>query len=254
MFKSQSANRRELLSKNFPIESQTSDADKIFLLKTIEIIKRHKDRYSYLEIGSFLGGSLTPFLMDKHCDNVFSVDERGRAQPDERGVKYDYAGISHQTMIQNLVSKGIDTGKLDTFDGSIDAVGFTPEKFDIAFIDGEHTEIACFRDFLWTEPFMKKDAIILFHDSSLVYRAISHAVLYMKRSGNDFSFFKNADSEISGIFMGRYAHINLEKDLGKQVNWQSFCELAEKAVLQSVIRNRVNFNFDISDMKTLPAY
>ncbi len=237
----------------FPINSQSSDADKLFILKAREIVKRIKPNYTYLEIGSFLGGSLTPFLLDEQCSSVFSVDDRGRAQPDERGLKFDYAGITHDTMIQNLNSHGIATDKLKTFDGSIDDLKPSPGKFDMAFIDGEHTDLACFRDFLWTEPLLERDAILLFHDTTLVYRAINHVLLYMKRSDAPFVFVKNKESEMSAVLTGQFSAIN-PAEFGAPEDWNAFCALAEKKNLQSIIGNRVKFSFEVGDIRTVPAY
>ena len=62
----------------FPISSQTSDIDKLFFLKTIKLINSTIKNYKYLEIGSFLGGSLTPFIMDKKCTKILSIDERNK--------------------------------------------------------------------------------------------------------------------------------------------------------------------------------
>jgi hypothetical protein len=72
----------------FPIPSQTSSRQ-TFLLGTMRLV-RNSRAYNYLEIGSFLGGSLTPFLMDTACKTILSIDDRGRVQPDERGINYDY--------------------------------------------------------------------------------------------------------------------------------------------------------------------
>ena len=44
---------------------QTSDIDKLVILNVIKVIKKNKKKFNYLEIGSFLGGSLTPFLSDQ---------------------------------------------------------------------------------------------------------------------------------------------------------------------------------------------
>ena len=55
---------------------------------------------------------------------------------------------------------GLDTGKLTTHDGSIDTLPPQTQKFDLAFIDGEHTDDACFRDFLWALPLMSEDGIV----------------------------------------------------------------------------------------------
>jgi len=47
----------------FPIESQTSDTDKQVLVQIRELLQS-LGTYSYLEIGYYLGGSLTPFLSE----------------------------------------------------------------------------------------------------------------------------------------------------------------------------------------------
>lgn len=70
--------------------------------------------YAYVEIGSFRGGSLTPFLMDRACSMVLSIDERGRVQPDERGIAYDYSEITTQSMLDELCCHDIQTDRLKT--------------------------------------------------------------------------------------------------------------------------------------------
>ena len=70
-------------NNEFPINSQTSPTDKLSLLQIRDIFKKTLPTYSYLEIGSYLGGSLTPFLKDPQCSHILSIDERNRQQPDE---------------------------------------------------------------------------------------------------------------------------------------------------------------------------
>jgi hypothetical protein len=156
------------LSDYFPVLSQTTGPDRAFLLGAQSLVRDRRGSYSYLEIGSFLGGSLAPFLRDPHCSAILSVDERGRQQPDERGATYDYAGVTAQTMLETLHAAGLDTSKLETFDGSIDALPRQLRAFDLTFIDGEHTDEACFRDFLWVLPHLSADGVVVFHDSTLV--------------------------------------------------------------------------------------
>lgn len=69
----------EELVRWFPIPSQTSLADREFLLDIQDLVRLHSGQYSYLEIGSFLGGTLAPFLIDSSCRAVLSVDERTSA-------------------------------------------------------------------------------------------------------------------------------------------------------------------------------
>jgi hypothetical protein len=235
-------NLKELIDQNFPINSQTSDKDKIFLLNAITTIKaRGAASFKYLEIGSFMGGSLTPFLLDEACDLVVSVDERGRQQPDERGAKYDYAGITHQTMIDNLTSHGMDVSKLITHDGSISTYDRGSNKFDIAFIDGEHSDIACCRDFAWTYPMMKDNSIIIFHDSAIIYKALSIILELMYEKKVEFYIYKDSVSEMTAIFLGEFALINHRDIFGNPEDWRSFQNRSEIRMLSSIIKHRVTF-------------
>jgi len=235
-------NLEQLINQNFPISSQTSAKDKLFLLNAINTIKsRGITNFKYIEIGSFMGGSLTPFLIENTCSLIVSVDERERQQPDERGAKFDYSGITHETMIDNLTSHGMDVSKLITHDGSISTYDRGNNKFDIAFIDGEHTDIACCRDFAWTYPMMKESSIILFHDSSIVYRALAIILELMHEKKVEFQIFKDQMSEISAIFLGEFARINHREIFGDPEDWPSFQNRSEIAMLSEVIRHRVNF-------------
>lgn len=244
------------LTEYFPIQSQTSSSDKLFLLAAIEMVTAHKKRYSYVEVGSFLGGSLTPFLKDSNCYHVLSIDERERKQPDERGANFDYAGVTHKTMIDNLNSVGIGTEKLQTYDGSVDTVGPTAQSFDLAFIDGEHTDYACVRDFLWILPMLKPDSLIMFHDSSLVFKGIRIIQLYLRKIGIPFQFFKKNDSEMSGIFLGSFAGVDVAAIFGRGDNPEEFYSLAETSLIQQLVANRVEvkFSYQINPAKTISAF
>ncbi len=230
-------NLSKILSEKFPILSQTSEQDKLFLLKVIEFIKSLNQQFNYIEIGSFLGGSLCPFLKEEICNLIVSVDERGRQQPDERGAKYDYEGFTEQTMIQNLILHGMNVSKLKTHNGSISTYPDDGVKFDIGFIDGEHTDVACVRDFIWLQSKMKGDSIILFHDSTIIYKGLSIVREIMCAKKIEFLMFKDKKSEISAIFQGRFAEADCQSVFGD----------SEVAMLSATIRNRVKFNinFDI---------
>jgi methyltransferase family protein len=238
----------------FPIASQTSVADKLALLQIRGIMDRQLSEYSYLEIGSFLGGSLTPFLRDPHCRRILSIDERNRQQPDERGIRYDYVGITHQTMIDGLRTHGFDVGKLQTFDGSVSAYRDAGEKFDLAFIDGEHTDLACFRDFIHSRPLLKDDAIVVFHDSSLVYKALRIIQELLVASGERFRFIKIRNSEISCIFRNGSAQLALEEMFPVEPDLPGFYANAENALLTAVIKNRLTVNLGLKDMPLAKAY
>jgi hypothetical protein len=228
----------------FPAPSQTSANDKLFLLGSMRLA--HKtESYAYLEIGSFRGGSLTPFLMDPACKMVLSIDERGRVLPDERGVSYDYSEITTQSMLDELKRWSIGTEKLRTFDGSIHALTDNySASFDVALIDGEHTDEACFRDFLWTLPLMKSDAVIIFHDSTLIYKALKLIMVYLDKEKIAYTFFKRANSEMSGLFFGNYRDIKQVQYFGNGEDQSVFFLRAEAFIITRQFKNRARFRFD----------
>ncbi|MCX7365553.1 MAG: class I SAM-dependent methyltransferase [Alphaproteobacteria bacterium] len=227
------------IAARFPIESQTSDSDKVFLLDMQRLIRDVASTYDYLEIGSFLGGSLAPFLVDPACRSILSIDDRALVLPDERGALFDYAGVTTQSMLDRLHLAGLATDKIVTHDGSIDTLPAADRLYDLAFIDGEHTDQACFRDFLWTLPLMKPDAAIMFHDSSLIYKAIRLIVLYLRKAGRPFRLLKKKDSEMSAVFLGGMVSRDLSGYFEAGEGVADFYAASEAHVLASNIRNRV---------------
>jgi hypothetical protein len=190
--------------------------------------------------------------MDPACETILSIDDRGRVQPDERGIDYDYSDITTQTMLDELHRGGVKTDKLKTFDGSVHELDeHHPASFDLAFIDGEHTDEACFRDLLWTLPLMKPNAIIAFHDSTLVYKALKLTMLYLDKIGVKFTFFKRADSEMSALLLGSYRDIDHVEYLGSAEDPATFFVRAEGIRIKSQFRNRARFRFAPRKLLTL---
>jgi Methyltransferase domain len=227
----------------FPIESQTSLNDKLCLLGGMRLARR-SGSYSYLEVGSFRGGSLTPFLMDPACASVVSIDDRGRIQPDERGISFDYSDITTQSMLDELHRHDLNTDKLRTFDGSIHRIeDIDSSSIDLALIDGEHTDEACFRDFLWTLPLVKQNSIVLFHDSTLVYKALRLIMLYLDKEGRKYTFYKRLDSEMSAVLLGDFCRADHARDLGPQEEQSQFFARAEAQRIETQFMNRARIRF-----------
>jgi hypothetical protein len=225
--------------QEFPIESQTTYLDKIAIATVKNIFKRTEKKYSYCEIGSYLGGSLTPFLIDDNCVDILSIDNRNRRQPDERGVKFDYVGITHQTMIDNILGHNLNIDKLRTFDGSINDYN-GEEKFDLVFIDGEHTDYACFRDFIYCVKFLKYSSIVMFHDSNLIYKSLKIIKELLNRDKTEYKFIKVKNSTVSFIFFGEF--IKYQNMFEIEENLEQFYINSENEILNEVIKNRVSFN------------
>jgi len=235
------------LSSEFPIDSQTSNSDKIVLLQIREALNSLGE-YSYLEIGSFLGGSLTPFIKDVNCTRILSIDHRERAQPDERGINYDYAGITHQSMVDNLHGVGLSTEKLQTFDGSVDKLPsiYHSEKYDFIFIDGEHTDFACFRDFVHSESLLKYNSVVAFHDSTLISASLKLIIEMLKARSTTFTFFKVKDSEMSVIAFNDLSKLELWKNISFEEDLELFYKKSEEQMLLSKAANRITVSFSMA--------
>src|SRR5580704_10823934 len=99
------------------ILSETSLDDRRSLLALQSAVARGFSSYAYLEIGSHLGGSIQPHLLDERCRKIYSIDPRPQTQPDNRGVDYEYPENSTRRMLANLGSLGGgDLSKLQCFE------------------------------------------------------------------------------------------------------------------------------------------
>ena len=162
----------------FAVESQTSQKDRTALLRIHSLVRCLRGRYAYLEIGSHLGGTLVPHLLDPACVAIHSVDPRPQRQPDARGIEFEYMGNSTARM-REVLGSAVPTGALlrlttwehDAADIPIYAYG---RRFDLAFIDGQHTNIAAFSDFISILPALERDACVAFHDANLILDAIAN--------------------------------------------------------------------------------
>lgn len=188
----------------FPVRSQTKQEDREFLLATIDQMRQNYPSYSYLEVGSFLGGSLAPFLLDNHCSAITSIDDRGKTQNDERGLKFDYGDFSTQNMLLRLKKAKLPTSKLTTFDGNT-AEFNSWQRFDLVHIDAIHTDEAVFADYLACRRFMKPSGVVLFHDYDLVFKGVEMVRLLLESEGVDYSIALRPGSFFCGVFLGACA-------------------------------------------------
>src|SRR5690348_3494405 len=86
----------------FKLLTQSSEGDRRSLLDIQNIVRAFDTSYIYLEVGSHLGGTLLPHLMDPNCRTVISVDPRPTNQADERGRVFHYERNSTARMFRNL--------------------------------------------------------------------------------------------------------------------------------------------------------
>jgi hypothetical protein len=159
------------------IRSQSNEGDKRSLLAVQRATANRHESYTYLEIGSHLGGSIQPHLLDHRCEKIYSIDPRPRQQSDDRspGFVSTYEDNSTERMLDLLkeispeaVSK-IQCFELDASDVDPDQITMPPQ---LSFIDGEHTDAAVTSDFQFCRKVTSDDGAIVFHDFDIISSAI----------------------------------------------------------------------------------
>jgi hypothetical protein len=157
------------------VESQTTRDDrKSFLALQNAIAARGE--FSYLEIGSHLGGTLQTVLADTRCVRVVSIDPRPQWQADDRPDfdGCDYEGNSTERMLELLREvPGADLSKLETVEESTEHLA--PGRFsrpDFCLIDGEHTHAAVLRDARFCRAIMQDAGVVAFHDFGVIGPAV----------------------------------------------------------------------------------
>lgn len=179
------------------IYSQSSNNDKKSLLACQFATRNLTPDYCYLEIGSYIGGSIQPHLLDDQCSRIYSIDKRPTQQiPDNRGVNYKYSNNLTQRMLNNLrevAPKRID--KIICIDG--DTREISPaniqEKVQLCFIDGEHTDEAVFFDFQFCLKTLSQNGVILFHDAPIVYNGLVQIIQYLTDASIRFMAYNLPD-------------------------------------------------------------
>ena len=174
-----------LTPDDFKVEGQLGSRAIRVLIRVQELVSA-RGSYDYVEIGSYLGRSLQPHLQDADCARALSIDLRPGTTPDERGALDTYAGITADDMVRGLseVCSQSDLQKLETITDTSHALrAMEPNKFDLAFIDGEHTHTAAFYDFLNVLRVMRKEGVICFDDTTLVLTGIRNAFAVLEERG-----------------------------------------------------------------------
>jgi hypothetical protein len=158
-----------------PVLSQTQDWDRRALLALHSAVAAAKGSFTYLEIGSYLGGSLQAPIQDPRCSTILSIDSRPDAPPDKRTGVWAYEDNSTAHMVRLLSElPNADMGKLVTFDVGTEALSPSdlPARPDYCFIDGEHTDEAVLRDARFCANALGGRGVIAFHDHDVVEPAI----------------------------------------------------------------------------------
>jgi hypothetical protein len=183
------------------IEAQTNDWDRRALLALHETVAATLGSFRYLEIGSYKGGSLQAVIQDSRCTRVISIDPRPADPPDKRGGSWAYEENSLQMMLSLLRTLPVaDLDKLTTFEAGTESLrpADLPEKPDLCFIDGEHTDEAALRDARFCAEALEGTGVIAFHDCQLLSDGISAFVREAWRDLSGAVMF--AIGPVTGVF------------------------------------------------------
>src|SRR5215469_10413978 len=108
------------------IGSQSTLGDRRSWLALQRAKRKSNSSYVYLEIGSHLGGSMQPYLMDPKCRRIYSIDARPLEQPDDLYKRIRFEDNSTERMLANLQTIDPDqVSKIVCFDS--DARDINPE-------------------------------------------------------------------------------------------------------------------------------
>ena len=224
------------------IESQSTSDDRRSMLAIQTALCARRESFAYLEIGSHLGGSIQPFLLDPRCTRIVSIDKRPKIQPDARGLPFKYADNSTERMLNNLRGISKDgVSKISTFDVDSSEIGTSTlkSKIDLCFIDGEHTNAAAERDFAFCKSVLADSGVIYFHDCNVVFQAIDTILKGLRASGCPFHAY-NLPTTIFVIDFGMniHEHDSIKKMLSE--NHKGYL-----AGLQSMARCRQFYNLGV---------
>jgi cephalosporin hydroxylase len=200
---------------NIPTQLSTGDCN---VLQAVQNHISQQQPYTYLEIGSYLGGSLHAHLTTPRCELAWSVDTRRTGQiRDERRIDYAYTATT-QDMLDLLAANNIPTDRLHTIDGTVADV---PDiRVDLIFIDGEHTNPGVISDAVNCLRFNPR--IIMFHDDWIVSDGIDHVIQYLVDQSVPADVYKMRDSDITVIAFGSARSRFAEFARGRYQNWTEF--------------------------------
>ena len=202
------------------VPSMFNSGDSRCLQDVMKLVSSIKT-YDYLEIGSWLGASLQWHLTNDRCNSVLSVDLRPIGViEDERNINFEYT-VTTQDMLQALHTNSLPIDKLTCIDGTVDQLP-TDKKFDLVFIDAEHTNHAVYYDATHCLPAMNESCIMLFHDAWIVYEGLEKFNDYLNSTNRPFAGVKISGSDIYGIALGEMIGPFVEYATQYAENWDEF--------------------------------
>jgi hypothetical protein len=171
-----------------------AEGDRKTLVVLRDVVAERYGSYSYLEIGSYLGGSLQPHLLDARCSAVFSIDLRPKFSADIRsaaGLNYKQNTVEAMRRLLAEAHGAAILGKLHTFDSDASEVPSSEihERPRLCLIDGEHTDAAVLRDFRACLRFADRPCVIAFDDADLIYGGLGACLGLLRDEGVEYRVY-----------------------------------------------------------------
>lgn len=133
------------LSKEFKIQQK-----KYEWFELLKILNDNNQKYRYgLEVGAYDGGS--SISLSHFCDNLITIDGNIPIRFDVDRIKKitNYEGISANSFHNETINY---------------VKNFSPNGYDLIFIDGDHTYDGVKKDFDNYFPMLNKNGVMFFHD------------------------------------------------------------------------------------------
>lgn len=245
------------LADAFPVSSQTSDSDKMTFLLLHSLVEQNLDAYRYVEVGSYLGGTLSPHLRSAKCSEILSIDIRIDSMWDERNRVISYEGVTTAQMLEHLAQHhgDVELEKLITSDSDssiltptdqsrASELPHTPQNIDfqnryqLALIDGEHTNPAVFKDFLNVRPCMSTPSIIMFHDSNIIWQGLKNIRTLLDHEQVEHQCYYLPDN-VAAVLLGAWPKQVHDQLDGIATDAETFEENARVFIIRQTIRSNL---------------
>jgi hypothetical protein len=197
------------------IPSESSATDKRSMLACQLATRELVTSYGYLEIGSHLGGSLQPHLLDPRCERIVSIDKRPPKQPDSRGLTYRYPNNSTERMLDLLREVSADQlNKVNCIDADVRELtsNAVAGPIHLCFVDGEHTDEAMLADFEFCLSALGESGAIVFHDANILYDGLTEAIRRLEQRKRPFHAYNLPDAlfviEVGSFPLHRNEHVH----------------------------------------------
>jgi len=190
--------------------SQTNDFDRASLLALQNSVRDTHMNYTYLEIGSYLGGTLQPLICDPKCKRVISIDKRPQEVPDARGETINYHGVTtHQMLTQLETVEDGNINKIETIDADTRNIPTDQIKDRpvFCFIDAEHTNQAVMIDAAFCLAVSAPSMVLAFHDAHIVHQGIKEVLNELNSSKRVYKTAKLGGS-IFAVSIGKKDYFN----------------------------------------------